>query len=218
MLRKRQPRREKLLNDYRDLKRELGRRPTYLELHLKGASDSPQYKQEFKTYLGFLKWAEELTSEEVAVYNRNKDWFVEVEKTGMSKSYKMVVLLAMLERGPSHWFDPTTPYEAAPFFHHYLMEKEHRKRIDFSDKSSVKLWEFNEQKVSKLIATMPMTMWKSGLTSFEDNVFRINFEVVKEDEEILFNWTKQICEYRLHYHFERKAKNPQTWNDPLKLD
>ena len=52
MFRKRQPRREKLFNDYMDLKREIGRRPTYLELHLKGASDSPQYKQEFQ----FIFW------------------------------------------------------------------------------------------------------------------------------------------------------------------
>ncbi|WP_160725326.1 DEAD/DEAH box helicase family protein [Bacillus sp. USDA818B3_A] len=210
MSRKRQPRREKLLNDYMVLKRELGRRPTYLELHLIGASDSPQYKQEFKTYFGFLKWADELTSEELEVFNRYEDWFIEVEKTGMTKSYKMVVLLAMLERGPSHWFDPITPSEAAPFFHHFLMEKEHRKRIDFSDKSSVKLWDYSEEKVSKLIVTMPMTMWKGKLTSFENNVFRFNLDVAKEDEEILFNWTKEICEYRLHYHFERKAKIHQN--------
>jgi hypothetical protein len=52
-----QPRKENLFNDYMDLKHELGRRPSYLELHLLGASDSPQYKQEFNTYVGFLKWA-----------------------------------------------------------------------------------------------------------------------------------------------------------------
>lgn len=67
MARKRQPRREKLFNNYMDLKRELGRRPTYLELHLKGASDSPQFKQEFNSYVGFLKWGEELTNFEMGI-------------------------------------------------------------------------------------------------------------------------------------------------------
>lgn len=57
MARKRQPRKEKLKNDYLQLKQELGRRPTYLELHLKGQSDSAHYKQEFKSYYGFLYWA-----------------------------------------------------------------------------------------------------------------------------------------------------------------
>jgi hypothetical protein len=126
----------------------------------------------------------------------------------MTKSYKMIVLLAMLNRGPSQWFLPITAIEVAPFFHYYLMEKEYRKRIDFLDISSTKLWDYDEEKVSKLIATMPMSKWNgaaSSLTTFENNFFSLNFDVLAEDEEILFNWTKEICEYRLHYHFERKA-------------
>jgi hypothetical protein len=54
---KRQPRREKLKDSYFELKQELGRRPTYLELHLKGSSTSSEYSQEFKSYVGFLNWA-----------------------------------------------------------------------------------------------------------------------------------------------------------------
>ncbi|MFE8696128.1 DEAD/DEAH box helicase family protein [Cytobacillus sp. FJAT-53684] len=208
MTRKKQPRKEKLLQDYLDLKLELGRRPSYLELHLKGASDSVQYRQEFKSYHGFLAWANELSSAEERVYDHYKEWFIETEKTGMAKSYKMVVLLAMLERGPSHWNDPITPEEAAPFFHHYLMEKEHRKRIDFSDKASRLLWNYDQSGVSSLIARMPMTKWSEsskGLISFEDEVFKLGFDVNYEDEAVIFEWTKEICEYRLHYHFERKG-------------
>jgi superfamily II DNA or RNA helicase/HKD family nuclease len=213
MSRKRQPRREKLLNDYLELKKELGRRPTYLELHLQGRSDSPQYKQEFQSYFGFLKWAEELTDREFEVFDRYENWFIEVERTGMAKSYKMVVLQAMLERGKSSWYHTITSIQAAPFFHQYLMEKEHRKRIDFSDKGAQKLWNYDEKGVSKLVATMPMSKWSGsskGLISYEEDIFKLNFDVAMEDEEILFNWTKEICEYRLHYHFERKAKNYQT--------
>lgn len=212
MASKRQPRREKLLEDYFSLKRQLGRRPTYLELHLHGASDSPQYKQEFNSFMGFLKWAEELTVKEIELYDRYESWLVDVEKTSMSKSYKMVVLLAMLQRGPSNWFDSITSAEVAPFFHHFLMEKEYRKRIDFSDKGARKLWNFDEQGVSKLIATMPMTKWSGsskGLISYENDQFVLNFDVLKEDEDLLYVWTKEICEYRLHYHFERKANNPR---------
>jgi superfamily II DNA or RNA helicase/HKD family nuclease len=210
MMRKRQPRKEKLYKDYFDLKRELGRRPTYLELHLKGVSDSPQYRQEFQSYFGFLKWAEELSGTESKVYSQYENWFAEVERTSMTKSYKMVVLLAMLERGKSKWYEPITSKETAPFFHHYLTEKEYRKRIDFSDKSAKKLWEYDEKGVSKLIATMPMTKWSGsskGLISFDNDVFRLHFDADRVDEEILYTWTKEICEYRLHYHFERKAKS-----------
>ncbi|MFS0638171.1 DEAD/DEAH box helicase family protein [Mesobacillus foraminis] len=206
MRRKRHPRREKLLNDYQVLKKEIGRRPTYLELHLKGGSPSVHYRQEFHSYTGFLKWAEELTAHELEIYHRFHEWLEDAEKTSMTKSYKMVVLSAMLKRGPSNWYKPITPNEVAPFFHDYLMEKEYRKQIDFSDKSSKKLWEFDEEKVSKLIASMPMTKWTGKFASFENGEFFFNLDIRQEDEGILFNWTKEICEFRLHAHFERKAK------------
>jgi len=180
MAKKKQPRKDKLLQDYQELKLGLGRRSTYLELHLKGAADSAQYKQEFKSYHGFLAWIDELDESEKRVYSRYKDWFVEVERTGMAKSYKMIVLLAMLERGPEHWFDPITPEEAAPFFHHYLMEKEHRKRIDFSDKASMRLCDYDEAGVINLISRMPMSKWSGsskGLISFEDGIFKLKFNV-----------------------------------------
>ena len=209
MARKKQPRRDKLLSDYQVLKQELGRRPTYLDLHLKGASDSPQYRQEFSSYYGFLEWAGELSEQESAVFHKYEQWLVEVEKTSMAKSYKMVVLRAMLERGQNNWFKPITSRQAAPFFHGYLTETEYRKQIDFADKSSKKLWQYDEAGVSKLIATMPMTKWSgssNGLISYEEDNFKLNFDIAPEDQQLLFDMTKDICEYRLHYHFERKAK------------
>ncbi|MGQ4668585.1 DEAD/DEAH box helicase family protein [Metabacillus halosaccharovorans] len=209
MVKKKQPRKEKLSQSYLELKQEIGRRPTYLELHLKGQIESPQYKQEFKSYVGFLHWAKELSDQEEMIFNKYKDWLIEVERTVMTKSYKMVVLLAMLQRGPSNWYKPITPEEIAPFFFNYLTEKNYRKRIDFSDKESKLLWEYKEDKISGLVSKMPMTKWSGsskGLVSFEDNVFSFNLQIDKRDERVLFDWTKEICEYRLHYHFERKAK------------
>lgn len=209
MARKKNPRKEKLLHDYLQVKQELGRRPSYLELHLRGASDSVQYRQEFASYYGFLEWADELSEQEKNVYTTYKQWLIETEKTGMAKSYKMIVLLAMLSRGASAWYKPITPVEVAPFFHQYLTEKEYRKRIDFSDKASKKLWNYDENGVSKLIANMPMKKWSGsskGLISFENDRFTLEFDVAAEDEKLLYDMTKDICEYRLHYHFERKGK------------
>ena len=56
-----------------------------------GGSESAFYKQEFKSYVGFLLWANELSEREQEVFRRYEPWIVEVEKTAMSKSYKMVV-------------------------------------------------------------------------------------------------------------------------------
>ncbi|WP_226669718.1 DEAD/DEAH box helicase family protein [Metabacillus litoralis] len=210
MTKKKQPRKEKLFKNYYALKHDIGRRPSYLELHLKGKSESIQYKQEFNSYVGFLNWAEELSENEKLVYNKYENWLIEVEKTGMAKSYKMVVLLAMLQRGRSEWYKSITPSEVAPFFHQFLTETQYRKRIDFSDKETRSLWNYKEDKVSRLIVKMPMTKWSGsskGLVTYEDNMFSFNFQIDRQHEEVLFRWTKEICEYRLHYHFERKAEN-----------
>lgn len=208
LAKKKMPRKEKLLYSYQTVKMELGHRPTYLELHKLGTEESKEYRQEFKSYVGFLAWADELSVQEKEVFMQYEAWLQEVERTGMAKSYKMLLLSAMLERGEEKWYHPISPQEVAPFFHHFLMEKEYRKRIDFSDKQAQRMWEYDEEKVSKLIVTMPMTKWcgsSKGLLSFDGNVFSINMDIRKEDEDLLFRWTQEICEYRLHTYFERKT-------------
>ncbi|WP_202076530.1 DEAD/DEAH box helicase family protein [Caldalkalibacillus salinus] len=205
---KRQPRKESLREAYFDLKQELGQRPSYLEFHLQASAESHMIRQEFKSYIGFLSWLKDLTVEEEEIYHQHQNWFREVERTSMAKSYKMIVLQYMLNKGVKDWLQPVTPDEVSSFFHQYLTEKEYRKRIDFSDKASRKLWEYNKEKISKLITDMPMTKWSGsskGLVTFEDGLFKINIDVKYEDLEVVHNWTQQICEYRLHAHFERKG-------------
>ncbi|WP_127586126.1 DEAD/DEAH box helicase family protein [Paenibacillus koleovorans] len=207
--RKRMPRREQLHWDFLDLKNELGRLPTYLELHLQGRADSREYRFEFGSLVGFLSWGELLSERESLIYHKYESWLRDVEETEMAKSYKMIVLLYMLERGADHWTNPVTPQEVAVFFYNFLMEKEYRKRIDFSDKKSMQLWSYNALKVSQLIASMPMSKWGSamdGMTRFENGVFSLNMEVAPEDAATLHRWTYEICLYRLHLHFERRER------------
>ena len=63
---------------------------------------------------------------------------------------------------------------------------------------------------------MPMTKWSGsskGLVSFKDGVFKLEFDVAEEHKEKLYEWTKEICEYRLHAYFERKEQGIQTLMD-----
>lgn len=215
MRKKRAPRKEALVLAYERLKRELGRRPSYLEFHLHANMDSRTVKQEFGSYFGMLAYADELSEEEKDLWLRHKHWFLEVEKTGMTKSYKMVVLSYLLSKGPEHWLDAVTPEETAPFFHFYLTEKDYRLKTDFSDAQGKKLRQYDEKRIANLISTMPMTKWsssaKDNLVVFADNSFSINLDPLPEEKEILFSWTQEIAEYRLHVYFERKSsafKNP----------
>lgn len=206
--RKRSPRRERIYEDYISIKQALGRRPTYREVHLYGKENSREYRQAFGGYFSFLFERKELTNDEERVYKRYLPWLQKVEKESMTKSYKMVVLKYLLDKGPEQWYKPVTPEEVAPFFHQFYMEKEYRKRIDFSNRNTKRLWAYDEKGVAQLIAKMPMEKWldkNNDLIKFEDNLFSINFPIKKEDEDILHEMTRQICEYRLGYYFERKG-------------
>jgi superfamily II DNA or RNA helicase/HKD family nuclease len=206
---KKQPRKEKLFNAYHELKRELGKRPTYLEIHLNGKAPSQEYKQEFKSYVGFLYWAGELSEFEKKSFKKAENWLIEVESTVMRKSYKMVLLKYMLSRGINDWQVPVTPEQVAKYFHQYLTEFDYRVKKDFSDDSSKKKWEYNHADITNLIAKMPMTMWSSRSKDnvlFQGNLFSLNIRFEASVNEMVFNWTKEICEYRLHLHFERKVK------------
>ncbi|KRE47408.1 DEAD/DEAH box helicase family protein [Paenibacillus sp. Soil522] len=208
LARKKQPRKDKLRSVYFEDKEELGRRPHYMELHLLGKASSKEYRQEFGSYVGFLYWCGELDETEESVYLRYERWFKEVESTLMNKSYKMALLLAMLERGALDWNAPITSQEAAPFFHRYLTEKEYRRRIDFSDKETLRLTEYDEQKVAAHIARMPMTKWSGsskGQITFDNGEFTVQLEIQQEHAELVYAWTREICEYRLHGYFEKKA-------------
>lgn len=191
---------QQIKDAYFEIKLELGRRPTYLEMHLKSNVMELNLSREFGSYVGMLMEAEELTSVETEVFNRFNDVLNEIEKTAMSKSYKMVVLKAMLERGKTNWYRGITAEEVAPFFIQFLSEKTRRHIDPVVD---------DLKKVTSLIERMPMTKWSGsskGLVSFANKQFQFEIEVPSEMESILFNWVEEICNYRLHRYFERKAR------------
>jgi hypothetical protein len=103
-----------------------------------------------------LHWAGELDEQETETFLKHQEWLKEVESTVMTKSYKMVILLYMLEKGSLDWIKPIT-----------AAQKEYRKRIDFSDSEARNMWEYNKVKVSKLIARMPMSKWSGSTKGLE---------------------------------------------------
>ena len=66
--------------------------------------------------------------------------------------------------------------------------------------------------MADLIADMPTTKWsgsaKENLVVFNGrDTFSINLTPADEDRELLYSWTEEIAEYRLHAYIERKAKS-----------
>ncbi|WP_052169400.1 DEAD/DEAH box helicase family protein [Exiguobacterium sp. ZWU0009] len=192
----RQPsqRKLRLIEQYEQVKYELGRRPSYVEIGEYAAV--PQgYKQEWGSYVGFLKEQQELSKEEVEAYDANRELIEQVEKTIMNRSYKMVVLLAMLERGEKHWMEPITAEEVAPFFYEYLHAEKYR---ELKDAQTVELKEpFDAVKVERLLKKMPFP--KMGRPFEFEGKHLILKEITESD--VLYLIIKQIVLFRVSNYF-----------------
>ncbi len=87
-------------------------------------------KRKYHGYPGYND-VTSLDEEERKVYKEKLAWFQALEKTGMQKSYKIVLLLSVLDRGPLQWLDVISPLDVAFGFHSHLMNVEDLKQIDF---------------------------------------------------------------------------------------
>ena len=70
MKRKRSSRKELMRDAFLKLKTELGLRPSFLEFHLKANADSRIIRQEFKSYQGLLAYADDLSVNELDVFEK----------------------------------------------------------------------------------------------------------------------------------------------------
>ncbi|MNS14895.1 UvrABC system protein B [compost metagenome] len=96
--RKGEPRRQLLVESFEEVESALGHRPTLLELHRQGRFDVRAYRQEFRSWFKFLSGLDRLSPVEIALEQEAGGFLLELEKTQMTKSYKMVVLKVLLER------------------------------------------------------------------------------------------------------------------------
>ena len=191
---------EKYIEAFYRLKLELGIRPTMLDFHLKSDFPSDTVHQTFYSYFGMLQKAGELTSEESDTYEKYKEWLNIAEKTDMKKSYKMVLLSYMLSRGIDKWNYPVKSEEAVGYYFNFLSSRAStKKEIQFK----------TIKRAKSHLEDNPMTHWpdsNSKIISYENGVLSINIDINDSSRQIIYNWTKQICEFRLHWYFERKGE------------
>ncbi|NMP23642.1 DEAD/DEAH box helicase family protein [Sulfobacillus harzensis] len=203
--RRRSAPKELLRHAYLALKAELGRRPTYLEFHLQSGVDSGLVRKTFHSYVGFLEALDELTPDEFRTWERAEGWLNTIERTTMQKSYKMVLLQVMLERG-SRWTNAISANDAAAPFFEYL----HAARYRHGDVDTQRAFQapFRPGVVASKIAEMPMHhLAQSAPDYFELDDRSMSVRVpadTQADAERIAAWTREIVEYRLHrYFYER---------------
>lgn len=85
-----------IADEYDGLKASMGRRPTLLELYRAGIP-MDQLRRQYGSWWNFVDNRGDLKAHEQTCLHNHGDFFREVETTRMTKSYKMVLLEALLE-------------------------------------------------------------------------------------------------------------------------
>lgn len=94
-----EPRRQRLMGAYEEVVASLGHPPTMLELQRWGRYDVRLYRQEFGSWNRFREVVGAMSLEDRRLDEEAGELLAELEKTPMTKSYKMVVLQAFLRLG-----------------------------------------------------------------------------------------------------------------------
>ena len=81
---------------YRELRAARGRRPSVGELYRLGYSPET-LRRSHGGWFNFVETEKDLSEEEVRALAKGRDWLEELERTNMQKSFKMVLLEALLE-------------------------------------------------------------------------------------------------------------------------
>jgi superfamily II DNA or RNA helicase/diadenosine tetraphosphate (Ap4A) HIT family hydrolase/HKD family nuclease/SOS-response transcriptional repressor LexA len=88
----------RVVQAYRDLRADLGRRPTMTELLHRGYNPRV-LPSEFPTWFDFVATEGDATAAEAECLSQFHDWFVMLATTAMTKSFKMVLLRVLLDDG-----------------------------------------------------------------------------------------------------------------------
>jgi len=182
---------EALKSYYREFEELHGVRPTAREAYHDSRLPASARKH-FGSWLGFVQAQGGLSAEQAAAFEAHRKWVEDLEVTPMTKSYKMVVLEAMLalDRFPGS----ATLDELVPEVRR-LAERTPVLRDDFGD---------NLERLPQLLEKYPLEVWAgTGYFRYADGVFASTLKAGEAEREGLRQITREILEWRLAQYLDR---------------
>jgi len=204
-LENREPIRTQLINEYHDLYARLGGRPTREELNLHGSFPFRMYYAKFDSWLRFLYEMQALEEEELPWLGTPAEKFLrEMERTSMSKSYKVPTILTFLKEGG---MVPAVSLEeiGRSFMEFYSVTKH---QVDFRDKRHSGWRKWSLDKYMKLAEENPVHFLSQGRNHFfryeaATRVFSIAPEVETHLSQLLAKHVADILKYKTADYFRR---------------
>ncbi|WP_294378657.1 DEAD/DEAH box helicase family protein [uncultured Clostridium sp.] len=205
---------DRIKEEFLRVKDELGHRPSRVELFnnmddeiYSAIKKGKKAMNPFYDYLGFLQENDELDEDELEFLNtRGYDFIKMIERTKMSKSYKIPVLLAFYNEGNVKMnLDEEDIYNSFYEFYHKGTNKVDMLR----DKGTSKFENWDKSDYVKLAKTNPVTFLIKTDGSFfksNDNFVIGLFDDLKEfiDNKIFVSNMKDAIDFRCGKYYEER--------------
>jgi len=191
---------------YRAFEEEHDVRPTASEAWHAGFAPRTA-RRAFGSWLGLVTSQQGLGTAEAQAFTANRTFFEALEKTPMTKSYKMLVLLAMIA---SERFPGTISIEEL------IVAIRHQARRSLYLEQDVGDALADDANLRQLLERNPIAAWVGGqgmdgaqYFDYEDGAFRTRLDSDGVDGSALAALTREICEWRLaeyvaHAHGEHR--------------
>ena len=217
-LKKNDPLRQRMIDEYYRIKNDIGRRPLRKDIYEGTDIDINEFLKRKhdgkKGYLRFLASIDELNEEEKNWLNSiAEDFLYELEKTSMSKSYKIPTLLALIKDNKLQ--KSVNMNKAGKTFERfYRNHKRHQK--DLNNKKH-KNWEkWNEERFVKEAERNPVKYLSKRKYFIHDeinNEFMLNPDL----HRFLSNTAQHFCAERLKLRFDETGESLPE-HEPFDLD
>ncbi len=176
---------------YRDFRERHGQRPTAAEMQHAGFNPA---RTGSGGWFGFVADMGDLDADQRDAFTQHKAFLAEVETTAMTRSYKMLVLRAMLEAGRFPGSISVT--ELAERVAHYAARNP-ALRADISVEVD------DLEQLRRLLTRQPLPAWnRTSWFELGPGVFRTTFDLAGNEGAALTTLTSELVEWRITRHLQ----------------
>ena len=189
---------------YQELREERGARPTAGELARMGLN--PKARGLSEHWLAFVLEQGDLTNQEARLVLDNEAWFKSLQTTGMTKSFKMVTLLALIEE---HQLTHGMPTDALATCCLKLLKERPDLFRDLEDVQALpNPRDPDPEQWQRYWRTNPLTAWSRGaFFDLEDGWFTPRLHVSEADRGSFRRLTEELVDWRLAA-YRRRNRQP----------
>jgi superfamily II DNA or RNA helicase/diadenosine tetraphosphate (Ap4A) HIT family hydrolase len=202
------PQGEQLEQYYREFRESNGARPLAVEVFEDGFDPKSVRRSGYGSWLDFVRLMGDLTDQQAGSSQQQRDFLEQLEVTPMTRSYKMLVLLAMIGADA---FPGSISVEELTRRFGELARRSAALRADVGADLE------DPAKLQRLVVDNPVRAWAGGkgmggdaFFEYEDGHFSTTFSVPEIEREALQDLARELAEWRLTVYARRTAHGTST--------